>query len=171
MAWAFVFAVLVCFLAGTVHAALTDLRPPFRALRTGYPYMYGFTPDRNFPDVRWAAAKAVEVFPAEKRWLKLVIADVAPDAASNPVDVKVWINQKLLLRANRRGNFPIERWVRMPPYGTLVMVQVTANRTWRPADADPREPERGVAIREWSFSDDDPPKGSVTIESPSEYLP
>jgi hypothetical protein len=57
----------------------------------------------------------------------------------------------------------------MPPAGTPVMIQIAVSRTWRPADfggsTDTRE--RGVAIRDWSFWDEDPPKGSVTLESPA----
>jgi hypothetical protein len=53
-------------------------------------------------------------------------------------------------------------------YGTPLMIQFDVNRTWRPADfgdSTDRQ-ERGVAIREWSFLDVDPPKGSITFENP-----
>jgi hypothetical protein len=167
--WAAIVVVLACFLGGTVYAGKTELRPPLRALRIGFPYRYGFFTDRNDPAIRWTGAKAVEVFSSDKRWLKLVIADVAPDAERNPVQVTVSINRELILRVNRRASFPITRWIRMPPvYGTPMMMQIDVNRTWRPSDlnaaAEPQE--RGVAIREWSFRDEDPPKGSVTFENP-----
>ena len=113
----------------------------------------------------------MEVFPADKRWFKLVIGAVAPDAAAKPVQVKVWINRTLILRVSRRSDFPITRWIRMPSYGTPLMIEIDVDRTWRPSDAggSPDDGERGVAVRDWFFTDDDPPKGSVTIESPDVF--
>jgi hypothetical protein len=164
--WAGVGVVLAVFLGSTIYEARTNLRPPVRALRDGFPYRYGFVPDDANAGVQWTGAKAVEVFRAQKRWFKLELGDVAPDAASNPVDVRVWINRTQLVRVSRRGNFPLTRWIRMPLEGTLIMIQIESSRTWR---ATPGGRERGVAVREWSFSDEDPPKGSITIESPSAY--
>jgi hypothetical protein len=166
--WAAILLVLGCFLGGTVYEARTELRPPRRALRIAFPYSYGFLPDRNDPTIRWTGAKAVEVFPAEKRWFKLVIGDVAPDAAVKPVRVKVSINREVILEVDRRGNFPITRWVRMPVGGTPLLMQIDVSRTWRPSEfrGGSDERARGVAVREWSFWDEDPPKGSVTFESP-----
>jgi hypothetical protein len=165
--WAAIVVVLACFLGGTVYAGKTELRPPLRALRIGFPYRYGFFADPSDSTIRWAGAKAVEVFSSDKRWLKLVIGDVAPDAEQNPVQVTVSINREVILRVNRRASFPITRWIRMPAvYGTPMMLQIDVDRTWRPSDVGvPAEPQaRGVAIREWSFTDEDPPKGSVTFE-------
>jgi hypothetical protein len=166
--WTVVLTVLACFLGGTVYEARTDLRRPVRALRMGFPYSYGFVPDKADPTMRWTGAKALEIFPAEKRWLKLVIGDVAPDAGSNPVQVKVTLNREEILRVNRRSSFPMTRWIRMPEYGTQLMMEIDVNRTWRPSDfgdsTDRRE--RGVAVQQWSFSWEDPPKGSITFEDP-----
>jgi hypothetical protein len=167
--WAAVLTVLACFLGGTVYEARTDLRRPVRALRMGFPYSYGFAPDKADPTIRWTGAKAVEVFPTEKRWLKLVIGDVAPDAESNPVQVKVMLNREVILRVNRRSSFPITRWIRMPEkYGTQLMIEIDVSRTWRPSDfGDSTDgQERGVAVHQWSFWDEDPPKGAVTFENP-----
>jgi len=167
--WVAVLVVLSCFLGGTVYEARTDLRRPVRALRVAAPYSYGFAPDNADPAVRWTTrGRAVEVFRAEKRWLKLVIGDVAPDAAANPVSVEVRLNRELILRVKRQGNFPITRWIRMPVYGTPLMMQIDVGRTWRPLDFGDASDQgtRGVALREWLFQDEDPPKGSVTFESP-----
>lgn len=167
--WGAVLTVLACFLGGTVYEARSDLRRPVRALRMGFPYSYGFMPDKVDPNIRWTGAKALEVFPSDKRWLKLVIGDVAPDAELKPVQVKVMLNREEILRLNRRTSFPITRWIRMPPrYGTQLMIEIDVDRTWRPSDfgdsTDHRE--RGVAVRQWSFWDEDPPKGSITFENP-----
>ena len=50
------------------------------------------------------------------------------------------------------------------------MIQIDVDRTWRPSDfGDSADTvPRGVAVRPWTFSDADPPKGSVTIESADE---
>src|SRR5207237_714537 len=98
--------------AGTTSTAQTELRPAIRALRIGFPYRYGFIPDKGDPTIQWTGAKAVDVFSAEKRWLKIVIGDVAPDAALKPVDVKVSINRTVILQVKRQSNFPITRWIR-----------------------------------------------------------
>jgi O-antigen ligase len=164
--WAAILSILMCFLGGTAYAGWTELRPPLRALRVDVPYRYGFTPDENDPEFRWTGAKAVEVLAREKRWLRLVIGAVAPDAGKNPVQVKVWIDRRLILRVNRHGNFPIVRWIRMPDDKQHVMIEIAASRTWRPSDFGLHGAERirGVAVGSWVFSDEDPPRGSVTFE-------
>ncbi|MCM3881639.1 MAG: O-antigen ligase family protein [Vicinamibacterales bacterium] len=164
--WMAIIAVLGGFLGGTVYAARTDLRPPRRAVRFHFPFSYGFTADRTDPSIRWTGAKAVEVFEADKRWFKLEFGEVAPDAAEKPVDVKVWLNRLQILRVSRRGNFPVTRWIRMPAHGTPLMMEIHVDRTWRPS-AD--EEARGIAVRAWAFADEDPPKGSITIESPDVF--
>jgi hypothetical protein len=165
--WAAILAVLFTFLGGTAYAAWTDLRPPHRALRADFPYQYGFSaPDKDEPQFRWTGAKAVDVFHADKRWLMLVIGAVAPDAAEHPVRVRVWFNDQLILRVDRRSTFPITKYIKMPAYGTPIMIQIQTSRIWRPVDfglGDDRR-ERGVAVGNWVFRDEDPPKASLTVE-------
>ena len=83
--------------------------------------------------------------------------------------MKVTLNGEVILLVNRRSSFPITRWIRMPAqYGTQLMIEIDVNRTWRPSDfgdSTDRQ-ERGVAVREWSFWDEDPPKRSITFENP-----
>jgi hypothetical protein len=169
--WALVLIVLAAYMGGTVQAAREALRPPLRALRIGFPYRYGFLPDKTDPTIRWTRAKAVDVFSVEKRWLKVEIGEVAPDAPARPVQVNVHLNRKSIIQVTRRGNFPIIRWIKMPAYGTPLMIQIDVDRTWRPADfsGSSEKEERGVAVA-WTFSDDDPPKGSITFESPDEFV-
>jgi len=166
LAWLVATAVLLCFLGGTAMAAARELRPPIRAMRVDRAYRYGFTKDSNNPERFWTGAKAVDVFSPEKRWLEIVFGEVAPDAEQKPVTLTVSFNGDRILRVNRRGNFPITRWIRMPANHPRVMVQIDVGRTWRPTDfgnaAD--RTARGVAIDKWTFVDEDPPKGSVTVE-------
>jgi len=163
--WPAVAAILICFVGGTLYAARTDLRPPVRATRAEFRYKYGFgAPSERNPDFHWTAKKAVDVFPIENRWMRLVLGAVAPDADEKPVEVKVWRNDQLILRANRRSDFPLERWVRLSDHEKFVRIQIEVGRTWKPADgALPVAPERGVEVGKWEFAYW-PPPGAVTVE-------
>jgi O-antigen ligase len=170
--WAVILLVLGSFLGATVYTANTDLRPPIRALQTDTGFRYGFFRDKLDPTIRWTGAKAVEVFTADKRWLKLELGAVAPDAAEHPVQVRVSLNGSQILRVSRRSDFPIVRWIRMPDRRARLMLQIDVDRTWRRSDPGGLSDlvERGVAVGDLFFAWEDPPKGSVTIESPDLYL-
>jgi hypothetical protein len=158
---------LVMFLGATAYAGWTELRPPYRALRADFPYQYGFSaPNEADPGFRWTDGRAVDVFHAEKRWLKVVIGPAAPDASQRPVRVSMWFNRQLILRVDRRGTFPITKYIKLPNDQTPVMIEIQTSRTWAPADfgMGPDRHERGVAVGEWVFMDEDPPKGSLTFE-------
>ena len=164
--WPAVLAVLVCFLAGTAYEARHDLRPAARAVRAEYPYTYGFVAaDEHDADFQWTGSTAVDVFPIENRWMKLVIGAAAPDAAEKPVEVRVWRNDTLILTLNRRSDFPVERWIRLPDHERFVGLRIEVSRTWRPADfgRGTDRQERGVEIgkREFVYWT---PKGAVTVE-------
>jgi hypothetical protein len=163
--WPAVLAVLACFLAGTAYEARHALRPAARAARAEYPYQYGFMADADHSEFRWTRSTAVDVFPIENRWVKLVIGAAAPDAAEKPVVVRVWRNDTLILTLPRRSDFPLERWIRLPDHERYVGLRIEVSRTWRPADfgrgAD-RE-ERGVEVGKWEFVYWTP-QGAVTVE-------
>lgn len=164
--WAAVLAVLICFLGGTAYAGWTQLRPPRRAVRASYEYEYGFFhADDNRPGFRWAEKKAVTVLPGNGRWLRLVLGDVAPDAAQEPVEIKIWRNDELILRVNRRSKFPLERYVRLPQGQEHTMIQIAVARVWRPSafghTGDDRP--RGVEVGDWVLSDR-LPRGAVGID-------
>ena len=87
----------------------------------------GFCPSVLPPSERYNAAtnptgarcdvydRAVNVFPVGGAWLKLVIGgDLPRDAERNPLEVKVWRDRSLILRAARRDRSPLTRYVRMP---------------------------------------------------------
>jgi hypothetical protein len=164
--WAGILIVSAAFIGGTIYMARGELRPPLRAQRLDIPYRYGFMPDPDRPDIQWTTARAVDVVLREKRWMRVVLADVAPDAAENPVDVKMSLNGEQILHVRRRAHFPITRWIRLPDSRNHAMIEIRVGRTWRAADfgkgADRQE--RGIAVHPWFFSDDDPAKGSLTIE-------
>jgi hypothetical protein len=157
--------VTLCFLAGTAYEARTDLRPAVRAQRAEFPYRYGFGAfDENDREFQWTGRHAVDVFPAENRYVRLLIGAVAPNAAAHPVIVKVWRDDELILKLTRSGNFPVERWVRLRDGERFARLEIQVSRTWRATDIgrdDPRE--RGVAVGTWIFAHWTP-KGAVLIE-------
>ncbi len=160
--WAGAAAVLTAFLTGTVYAAATELRPPVRARRIDAPYRYGFSQDPLDARFLWTSGRAVEVLRAEKRWLRLELGAAAPDAGSNPVRVTVRIDGVEVLRVERRGTFPIVRWIRLPDDDRMVLIEVLAGRTWQPPEAAAKRP-RGVQVAHWAFSDE-PPRGAAIID-------
>ena len=99
------------------------------------------------------------------RWLRFVIGGaVPPDASQKPLEVKVWRDRSLILRALRRDGSALTRYVRMRDGAAWVMLQIETDRTWRPSEygsTDARE--LGVAVAPWAFVDALPPD-AVTIE-------
>lgn len=165
--WAGMTTTVGVFLAATTVVALTDMRPPYRALRAGWPYHYGFfnfegTSDAQF---RWTMQKAVNVVPVGGPWLELVVGgSVPPDAGQDPLEVKLWRDRSLILRVLRRDGSPIRRYVRMHDGASWVMLQIETDRTWRPSDygaTDTRE--LGVTVAPWTWVNR-PPAGAITIE-------
>src|SRR5204863_1254424 len=63
--WAGITAIVVGFVIATSVVAVRDLRPAFRALRSGWPYHYGFYPTEGAGEsqFRWTTDRAVNVFP------------------------------------------------------------------------------------------------------------
>ena len=170
--WTLIGGVLGCFLAGTAYAGWNELRPPFRAMRADWKYQYGFHDPEPGSDLRWTEGKAVDVFEIgdahEDRWLKLTLGAVAPDADQRPVEVKVWRDHELILRLTRRSDTVKNWYVRVPTGRKMMMLQIEASRTWRPADygRGPDQRERGVMVGKWRFSFD-APKGEFEIAWPA----
>jgi hypothetical protein len=155
--WSVLAGVLACFLGATAYVAWNELRPPYRGLRADWNYQYGFWDDPLLPQpFRWTEGKAVDVFPVDRPWLKLVLGTVAPDANQRPVEVKVWRNHDLILRLNRRSDFPVTRYVRVPEGQDRMMIEIEVSRTWKPAGVNQRE--RGVAVAKWELFDVPPPR-------------
>jgi hypothetical protein len=159
--------VVTVFVAGTIVVALTDMRPPYRALRAGWPYHYGFYNQEQSSEsqFRWTAKKAVDVVQVRGPWLKLVIGGAVPRGAElDPLEVKVWRDRSLIMRARRHDGTAVTRYVRMPEGASWVMLQIEADRTWRPSDYGEKDTRNlGVAVGRWTWVNA-PPSGAVTIE-------
>jgi hypothetical protein len=165
--WITVVIIVVAFLTATTRVALTDMRPPLRPLKTGWPYHYGFYQVEGpaGAQFRWTTSKAVNVVPIEGPWLKLaILGGVPPDAEQHPIEVKVWRDRSLILRLRRRDSSPTTRYVRMHDGARWVMLQIETDRTWRPSNSGSTDTRAlGVAVEPWSWVKAPPPDG-IRIE-------
>lgn len=158
------FGVLV-YAVGLTLVSSHNLRVPHRALAADWDYAYGFHGPEDTPDgttFRWTRRDAVAVFPAEHRWLKLMVWITHPDAAERPVDVNVWGDGELLLQTAQRDAERLTRYIRVSPRRRQVMVQTRVSRTWQPEHFgldDSRE--LGLAVH-WSWVDQ-PPVGVAAM--------
>jgi len=160
----FIIVVMACFLGGTFYEARHNLRPAVRAERAEFPYRYGFqTADEGDPAFRWTAKRAVDVFPIQNRYVRVVIGAVAPDAAEHPVEVKVWRGDELVISLTRRSNFPVERWIRLSDHDKFARLEIEVSRTWRANAGAPDSQPRGAAVQNWEFAYWTP-KGAVVVE-------
>ena len=161
--WAAVCLIAGVFTAGTAVAARQTLRPPYRALAASWPYRYGFF-EYEDPDnaIRWTSKKAVEVFPTERRWLKLVVGGGPPEGP--PLDVTIHRDRDQILRFASGASTTITRYLRVPGSRRQVMIEIAVNRLWNPS-AYGQLDRRGLGVRvdKWSFVDE-PPSGAERIE-------
>jgi hypothetical protein len=82
------------FTLGQYVQARGPLRPPFRAMKVGVTYAYGFGRGGVMPDGEpfwWTGPYAVMVFPAGREVLTLEVAARHPDVATRPVRVRVLV--------------------------------------------------------------------------------
>ena len=166
--WAGVVVVVAAYAAGTVHAATHQLRVPIRAQRGGWPYTYGlYPPEPNYADgnFRWTRRRAVAVLEAPTRWMELTVSadyrvltqgrvDVLPSqAATRPVDVKIWRDGDLILDAQLTTTEPVTRVVAVRDTSKRLLLETWVSRVFTARElgaSDDRE--LGLLVR-WSFVD------------------
>ena len=104
---------------------------PVRALENGVRYRYGFAPTEGFSQygfLRWAAAHAVEVSAVEQPWLQLAIYPAeSQDVSTNPISVRVWMNQRRIIEHTLATREPIVHVLQMPPEAKWIMLELTAS--------------------------------------------
>jgi O-antigen ligase len=92
----YVGGLLVAVVATSVmFASSGDLRVPNRALRSGVPYAYGWTPPQEvsrFGEVRWMAMQAVTVVPKPQSWLRVTIWAPYSDLSARPIQFELRTN-------------------------------------------------------------------------------
>jgi hypothetical protein len=129
-AWMVAIAVAAATAAGQAASARGDLRVPVRALLDQVPYKYGFTPSEGLSQhgpLRWAASRAVEVMPAEDRWLQLAIwADQTHQ--TEPVTVRVWLNQRRVVEESIHATEPLLYYLHATEQTKWIMFELSASR-------------------------------------------
>jgi hypothetical protein len=168
--------VLIVYAAGTLQAAVTDLRVPLRAQRVGWPYSRGFSPPLPAQGATggWTGQRAVAVVPASSRWMMLTVsvdhrALVSPDgqrpashAPTRPSDVKVWCNGELVLDRQFTTTAPVSTYVQVSEPGRWMLIETWASRVVRPKEFGvPDERELGLLI-DWTFVPQPPDSWTAT---------
>jgi hypothetical protein len=101
MWWIAAFAVATTTAAGQLVAARTALRTTHRAIALGVPYRYGMAPPEGLSshgEMRWIESGALAVRPIEGRFYELTFWHPRPGAASPPVEVRVTLDGREVLR-------------------------------------------------------------------------
>jgi len=147
VAWLFMFLLVAGYGIGRTMAS--DLRPPFRSARFGFPYSYGVYSEG--PNQVWTAEHGVTVLDATQDWLKLTVWVSHPDADQKPVSVDVWIDRDHVINDRVRRGERIYRHVRVPKSRRFVL-EAKVDRTFRPSEHGQSSDDRdlGLAMK-WEF--------------------
>lgn len=147
--------VLGAFVALTAWSAVTTLRIPARAAAFAWPYEEGFYREetagtRRF---RWTGERAVSVFEPGGRYLVLRYQVRHPDVDARPVDVRVRLGGRTVLRTRSRQREIIERYIEMPSPPAFAHLELEVDRTFiAPGGQRPL----GVEVEPWTFVDQAP---------------
>lgn len=166
LVWVLVWMLAVTYAVGTAYVGWTRLRIPYRAVRAGWDYMYGFhqpEPASQGGTFRWAEKRAVAVIPAETQWLELTVWVNHFDIQRNPVEAKVWWEDTLVLHTTLRSIEPAKVVVDLPGDRRRAMIETWVSRTVRPLnDGVPDGRELGLAVQ-WRFLPERHSGGSATV--------
>jgi hypothetical protein len=161
LTWAALWLLVFVHAGGTVIAALTYLRPPSQAMRANMDYSLGFYEPEDDSAFRWTRQRAVVVLIAVKPWVELTVRATHADLPNKPVDVKVWVNQKLAVRTQLASAEPITRYMPSGDRGKRMMLETWVSRVERPRDRGQDDPrDLGLQVR-WNFVDEPPHHGAV----------
>jgi hypothetical protein len=158
-AWWLVAVIVLTFGASTYQAATGDLRVAARARRVGWPYSYGFywpEPDGAGGEFRWAQQRATALVDAPASWMTISAWVTHADVPRKPVDVKVWLEGRLIIDTRLTTTEPVTRTVQLPAGLSKALVDTWVSRTVRPSSlgmADDRE--LGLAVK-WRFDSQQP---------------
>jgi hypothetical protein len=164
--WGLVAAVVLVFVAGSLRAGQTTLRPPLRAQRLGTFYQYGFhpiEPDGAGGVQRWSRKRAVAVIEASGDWMELTVSVNHVDVEQHPVDVRVWVNQKLVIDTRLDSIEPIRKLVAVPRERPRMFLETWVSRVLKPTDygaADARE--LGLLVS-WKFLEAGTPAAATAL--------
>lgn len=169
-AWTAVWLVAITFTASTAYSAVNHLRVPFRAAATGWDYRYGIhaLDASTRPYFRWTGLRAVTVVRAKGQYLVLRFRIQHPDAAANPVNLKIKLFNQTIVRERLRDHAAVTRYVKMSPLHPFVVLSFEVSRTFQAAGTDPRQ--LGLAVDDWTFVDS-PPADAWVVDSPTAFPP
>ena len=161
--WIVVWLTVLGYAVATAYVGWTDLRPPVRAAAADLDYSYGFYPSRGSETFRWAAKRAVAVLPtpSDRRWLQVEIRVERLNLARKPVDVRVWTDRHLVVRAQLSSVDPVTRYFKVPDGHSRVMLETWVSRTLRPRDFGVDDDRELGLIVDWHFLDALPPGAIV----------
>ena len=131
LAWA---AAIVCAIGIAVEGRAT-FRPPDRAARFHFRYLYGVSDLQQTPfgEGRWSARRSVAVIPPEGAALVTRVVVPHDDLAQSPVTVTISDGHRTLCRHDAHDHRAFECRVPMPE-GRWPLVQVDVSRVWRTVD-------------------------------------
>jgi hypothetical protein len=160
LTWVLLWLLVFVHTGGTVSAALTYLRPPNQALRANMDYSVGFYEPEDNSAFRWTRQRAVAVVVAVKPWIELTVR-ASHAVPTEPVDVKVWVNQKLAVRLQLASADSITRYIPAGDGGKRMMLETWVSRVDRPRDRGQDDPrDLGLLVR-WDFVDAPPHNGAI----------
>jgi hypothetical protein len=137
---------------GTWIAGTTTLQVPMRARDTGWPYDYGFSRPELTPSgetFRWAQQYGVAVVPAPTRVVKLTVWTTRADVAANPVQARVWHENRVVIDTVLRDQRPVTTYVVVDRDPRWLMVRTYFDRV-----VPPNARELGLAVQ-WTFIEPD----------------
>jgi hypothetical protein len=141
---------------------MTVLRPPLRAKEADMAYDYGFYDADGTIDgasFRWAAKDAVAVLPTGNNWMRLTVWVNHMDIATNPVDVHVRVDRRVVIEAHLTSAEPITRYVKVPA-GNIVLA-TSVSRVVHPMDFGVHDSRDLGLLVSWRFFDVLPPGATL----------
>jgi hypothetical protein len=157
--WIAVWLVVLGYSVATAWVGWTGLRPPIRAAAANVDYDYGFYPPEAGKTFRWAAKRAVAVLPTrpDRRWLQVTVRVEHLNFARKPVDVRVWTDRHLIVRAQLSSVDPVTRYFKVQKDHPRVMLETWVSRALRPRDFGVDDDRELGLIVDWNFLDALPP--------------
>ena len=155
--WTSMIAVLAVFAAASIVMAHTSLRLPQRALRARQPFSYGYAPIIGAgPDTgyRGVNTRAVAVVEPQARWLAVTVRLMAHDTPPAPVEVRVWADGEVVLKASLTTPAPFTGFVRVGETHGPLLIETSACTHGRPCWW-PFTSDSGMLMK-WEFVDDAP---------------
>ncbi|HWP98894.1 MAG TPA: hypothetical protein VNK92_00355, partial [Vicinamibacterales bacterium] len=155
---AVVWIAVLAFWIACGHAALGELRVPWRAKRFDFDYAHGITVEAGADagtTRAWTRRRAVIVpeAPASAAGspieLELTARVEHPDADERPVRVRIRIDGARLVDRRFTRGVPLVERVRIPA-GSRFVLETAVDRTYRPAGCAAETCERGLALA-WRF--------------------